>query len=234
MAKLEEVAHGMDTQINESLNYNGSCSLERRTLVALGIHSVGDSKFFQTLFKSMNIDITPGFDCYLAMQSRQRLRKRTEAKKGSVKRRRRLRQCKLLQEATARLKLARAKQLGECSAGIAMITEDVPRVKVCSACEEVGHLGSTNKLCQLCKPRQKRQLKKSNSKCPSKTNIVEKDLEQDGEEQSAMDSISFDVAGELTAAHVDITLEGKLDNTEGNASDEEKKSNNIETLATNI
>lgn len=81
MEKLKEVAHVMDTQINESLNsvvvwsapknenHNGSCSLESWMSMALGIHSVGHSAFFCAFVKLMKIKVTPCFDCCPNMQS---------------------------------------------------------------------------------------------------------------------------------------------------------------------
>lgn len=70
--------------------------------MALGIHAVGHQAFLHPLFQSMGIKVTAGFDCHPMMQSRQRERKRLNAKKTAVKRHCCLRQCKQLTEATTR------------------------------------------------------------------------------------------------------------------------------------
>lgn len=133
------------------------------------------------------------------MQQLQRERKKINSKKMSVKGRR---QCQLLKEATACLKIARSEELGECASGIACqpaITQDNQRLKVCNRCREVGHLRMLNELCKLCVPWKKKAVPKSSSACASKKNLVLKDFEQDSEEQEALDSMSFDAAGKLTA-----------------------------------
>jgi hypothetical protein len=49
-----------------------------------------------------------------------------------------------------------------------------------------------------------------------------KHLEDNGEEQHMLDSISFDVVGELTAGHLNDALDGKDNSTSNN--DEESES----------
>lgn len=83
-----------------------------------------------------------------------------------------------------------------------------------------SHLRKSDKLRSMHKPRVRKVLHVDQSKCPSKTNIVAKDPEHDGEEQSAVDSISFDVAGEPAAAHVAITIERGTGS--GNTSEDEE------------
>jgi hypothetical protein len=68
--RLKEVAHGMDTQVNESFNntaswfapknkvYCGSCSLTNRLSIALGINSLGLTAYFKRLFMKLGINLT--------------------------------------------------------------------------------------------------------------------------------------------------------------------------------
>ena len=68
---LLEVAHNMDTLVNESLNntiawvapknkiYCGTISLSIRIAIAVGITSVGPLQFFTDLFRVLGINMTP-------------------------------------------------------------------------------------------------------------------------------------------------------------------------------
>ena len=70
MSRLEEIVHGCDTQINESLNgviawfapknksFSGSRSLQARVYLAIGIVLVGYKTFLQRLLDSMGINVT--------------------------------------------------------------------------------------------------------------------------------------------------------------------------------
>lgn len=94
---------------------------------------------------------------------------------------------------------------------------------MCNRCQEVGHLRKTNKLCGHCVPR---STPKSKSTCPSKTNIAVKDPEEDSEEQASLDSISFDAPGELTAGHLEATVESlkvDIDDKEEQEEEPQKK-----------
>ena len=110
--KLEEVGHGMETNINESLNsvvawiapksksFSGTVSLETRIYMAIGIHLVGFEQFFLSLLESMGIDVTPGVEYYLRIQQQRRENKSRRSKKPDIKIQRRKKQYKQLREAT--------------------------------------------------------------------------------------------------------------------------------------
>jgi hypothetical protein len=65
--RLKEVAHGMDTQVNEGFNntvswfapknkvYCGSPSLANRVGIAIGINMLGLHEYFKRLFKCLGI-----------------------------------------------------------------------------------------------------------------------------------------------------------------------------------
>jgi hypothetical protein len=75
--RLKEVAHGMDTQVNESFNntaawmapknkvYCGTGSLCNRLSMAVGISSVGFAAYFERLYKVLGITITPNVTYFL-------------------------------------------------------------------------------------------------------------------------------------------------------------------------
>jgi hypothetical protein len=96
--RLEEVAHGFDTQINESFNntaswfapenkvYCGSQSLTNRLLIAIGINSIGVNGYFTRLFVHLGMTMPPCVAHFLAFKGiRQnkmaRKRKLTKTKK---------------------------------------------------------------------------------------------------------------------------------------------------------
>ena len=222
--KLDEVDHGMDTNINESLNsivawiapksksYSGTISLKTRIFIAIGIHLAGFESFFLKLYESMAIEVMPGIAYYLKMQQKGRDRRLLRAKETETKKRRRRKQYQELKDATERLRKTRAKQMGEYAPGIqcqpASVVEQEVAVRICSACKEVGHLRPWSKSCRFYVPRTKKTcIEVVESKCPSKEKVLVKDLEEDGNEQCMLDSISFDLTGELTAGHLNSVLD---------------------------
>jgi hypothetical protein len=84
--RLKEIAHGMDTQVNESFNntiswmapknkvYCGSSSLSNRLCMAVGINSIGLVRYFTRLYKEMGITMTPNVEHFLQVKERARTR----------------------------------------------------------------------------------------------------------------------------------------------------------------
>jgi hypothetical protein len=100
--RLEEVAHGYDTQINESFNntaswfapknkvYCGLQLLEDRLSMAVGINSIGIERYFTRLFTVLKITTPPCVTHYLSIKEinqlrRQRKRKQQQTKKDRKK-----------------------------------------------------------------------------------------------------------------------------------------------------
>ena len=123
-AALLEVGHGMDTQVNESLNnsiawlapknktYAGSRSLTNRVYIAIGIQSIGSLHYFKRLLGALGIDVTPDVLHYLTQHAEAR---DYRISKGQEKETKRLRNHKLhakLKQATIELKGAIAKRDG--------------------------------------------------------------------------------------------------------------------------
>jgi hypothetical protein len=101
--RLKEVAHGMDTQINESFNntaswfapknkvYCGSQSLANRLSLAVGIQSIGIHQYFARLFRMLRIAMPPNVAHFLAVkqnirEKRHDKRQLKETKKERAKR----------------------------------------------------------------------------------------------------------------------------------------------------
>jgi hypothetical protein len=95
--RLKEIAHGMDTQVNESFNntaswvapknkvYCGSCSLSNRLSIAVGVNSIGIARYFTRLFKSMAIHVGPSITHYLQVKDKARARRIARSKLSESK-----------------------------------------------------------------------------------------------------------------------------------------------------
>jgi hypothetical protein len=96
--RLKEVAHGMDTQVNESFNntfswlapknkvYCGSQSLKNQLCMGIGINLLGTEAYFNKLFDELGISMTPNVIHFLQMKETKRLRKLRKVKLPDTKR----------------------------------------------------------------------------------------------------------------------------------------------------
>jgi hypothetical protein len=99
--RLTEVAHGMDTQCNESYNntfswiapknkvYCGSQSLRNRLSIGVGINILGHLEYFTRLYRKLGIIITPNVQHYLAKKETRRTKRIKKRQQVDVKRDRR-------------------------------------------------------------------------------------------------------------------------------------------------
>lgn len=100
MEALTEVAHGSDTQVNESFNntaawvapknktYGGSYSLYNRLCVAIGILSIGTYDYYVRLFAKLGIDMPETTRHSLLMKSNTRATKLAKTKLSEYKKNR--------------------------------------------------------------------------------------------------------------------------------------------------
>jgi hypothetical protein len=101
--RLKEVAHGMDTQVNESFNntfswlapknkvYCGSQSLRNRLSIGIGINALGHPSYFTRLYKTLGIVMTENVQNFLDMKESRRTKRIQKVKLiESKKQRRRL------------------------------------------------------------------------------------------------------------------------------------------------
>jgi hypothetical protein len=96
--KLQEVAHPMDTQVNESMNntiswlapenkcYAGSQSLKNRISIAVGINALGLHKYFKRLFHALGIKMTRNVTHFLSQKDRKRAKRIAKSKTTDQKR----------------------------------------------------------------------------------------------------------------------------------------------------
>ena len=97
LERLHEVAHGMDTQINESFNntaswlapknkvYCGSGSLGNWISIAIHINSMGTLAYFSRLFKKLGIVMTTNVNHYLTFKDNNHTKRLTKRKTKDTK-----------------------------------------------------------------------------------------------------------------------------------------------------
>ena len=207
---LEDLCHGMDTQVNESLNntiawfapknksYCSSLSLTNRICIALGINSVGFIAYYRRLLMKLGIRLTPDVEHFLRVKDRSRSVRLAKAKTTKQKKRRIQAKMKILKTETATAQKERSKRDGTYRSGRSMaagssgaFTEEElllggRRSKnsnkniVCAHCGKTGHSRRTSKACDKYKPPKKK----------TKTGNVQDGL--DADEADAMDMLPFD------------------------------------------
>ena len=216
---LKEVAHGSDTQVNESLNnfvawlapknktYSGSMSLSNRISVALGINSVGTLVYFGRLFAKLGIAVAPDVRHYLTKQQRTRAYRIQQYKKKEVKKVRNLKLHQRLREYSEKLIIKKEGKGAVYQPGIGMdggYQAAAPAVAVaaastisnsndkCQACGEAGHKRRTNKKCRFYTAR-KAATTEPLTPTDDSTATVDQ-ATQDAEEQDLMDQVGFDAS----------------------------------------
>jgi hypothetical protein len=170
--RLKEVAHGMDTQVNESFNntfswlapknkiYCGSQSLKNRLCIGIGINGLGMEEYFRRLFKKLGIVMTANVAHFLKVKGTKRINRLDKLKLPEKKRNRLKDKTEKLRKDTAVAIKERSKRDGTYKKAQGMAddseeekTDDVnrrPRItgaKVCRSCGKKGHLTVRSKHC---------------------------------------------------------------------------------------
>jgi hypothetical protein len=135
--RLKEVAHGMDTQCNESFNntaswfapknkvYCGSKSLRNRLFMAVGINTLGLHEYFTRLFKTMGITMTTDVEFYLESKDRTRSKRLAKIKTKDMKKKRVRKKFEQLKEDEAIARKERSKRDGTYQRGLNMQDSEV-------------------------------------------------------------------------------------------------------------
>lgn len=163
--RLQEVAHGMDTQVNESFNntaswlapknkmYCGTVSLTNRISIGLGIVSLGLLQYFRRLYHALGIAMTPNIVHFLEVKDKQRSKRLSTMKTNKAKRDRMKRKYLQLQEDEKIAKKERSKRDGTYKTGMNMAagaadgyTED----DLLRAAARPPTRGRNNIVCPLC------------------------------------------------------------------------------------
>jgi hypothetical protein len=193
MDRLKEVAHSMDTQVNESFNntaswiapknkvYCGSQSLRNRLSVAIAINKLGLHGFYKKVFMTLGISMTRNVTHFLQVKDRNRTKRLEKTKTKDQKKNRLKLKYQQLADDTAIARKERAKREGTYRTGQALddVEEEQPARKrrntaaerknvTCSSCGLKGHATSRAKACL-------------NYKGPT-TNVARKQIAQQQEE----------------------------------------------------
>ena len=209
---MKEVAHGHDTQVNESLNntitwhapknkvYSSSVSLRNRLAMAVSISSIGTLDYFTRLFRKLGISMAPDVLHYLQQKDRDRSKKIGRATTKGFKKRRLEIKYKKLEEDTKIAIRERACRDGTYQTGIGMdggYTEEdfddrkLDASKVCARCKQVGHKTANSKACRFYKPRTKRKATAGVKAAPL-ASTLEDMVARDAAEAARLDSLPFD------------------------------------------
>ena len=133
--RLEELAHGMDTNANESFNntvswlapknkvYCGTRSLWNGVCIAIGITSIGFQPFFVRLFKKLGIAMTTNILYYLQTKEKYRAARLHKLMTRQQKKQRNKRKFNKLKADTLIAKKERARRDGIYKRGYALNSE---------------------------------------------------------------------------------------------------------------
>ena len=170
--RLREVAHGMDTQVNESFNntvswfapknkvYCGTRSLANRIAMAVGINSIGFVAFFTRLYAKLGIQMDASVLYFLKQKDTYRYARLASLKKTSKKKLRMKRKFDRLKEDEMVARVQRQKRAGTYRRGMNLDEEDggaydttsnkknkARKDLVCPYCHLVGHSTTRSKKC---------------------------------------------------------------------------------------
>jgi hypothetical protein len=136
LERLIEIAHEMDTQVNESFNntvswlapknkvYCGSHSLTNRVSLTLGINLLGFDGYFKLLFKKMSIVMESNVLHFLQVKEKQRSKRLALIKTKEKKREGATQKYVTLKKDEEAAKLARTKRDEQYKSGIHMKDDD--------------------------------------------------------------------------------------------------------------
>jgi hypothetical protein len=166
--RLKEVAHKMDTQVNESFNntvawlapknkiYCGSRSLENRIGIAVGIKTLGLGPYIKRLYNVLGIEITPNIVHILDRNENKRAKRLTKIKTTDAKKVKLKRKFQKQADAEVQAKVDRSKRDGTYKSGQNMQGEEEQIVRPakknrkdlkCSHCGKMGHTTKRSSQC---------------------------------------------------------------------------------------
>jgi len=220
LSALREVGHGMDTQVNESLNntfswcapknktYCGTVSLSLRIAIATSIHTIGTERFFNRLFETLGIDVSPLVTKHLKQQQSIRASRLKRSRKKEVKLVRNLKLHERLRKHTEDVKKENCKRDGiayQPGMGInggcteeelnqsAAAKHPTKAPVVCPHCGKKGHKTTRSNKCDkhVAKDKQQQQQQETPSTAPA-ANVEALQAKIDGDEADLMDQIPLD------------------------------------------
>ena len=167
--RLEEVAHGMDTNVNESINntvsyfapknrvYCSSRSLQNRVAISIGIISLGLDGYFRRLLKALGIAIPESIQKFLSDKQKNRMRRLLKRRETESKRKRKAGKFAKLKEEEEKAIRARDKRDGTYKTGGNLDPEGFDGGSkgkrkssgrpTCPICKQKGHKTTKSKQC---------------------------------------------------------------------------------------
>ena len=165
---LKEVAHKLDTCVNESINnvitwycpknkvYAGTTALSSRISMAIGIHTLGYEAYFEKVFDQLGMELTPAMRHYFQIKSGFKARHQVRVKSAKYKRSRKQQHYEKLKVEMADAQSQRNKRDGVYEPGIGMnggYTEedlDQTNTKKKSGGSRRKKKTASNKICPHC------------------------------------------------------------------------------------
>ncbi len=169
--RLNEMAHTLDTNMNEAFNqictwfapknkvFAGTGSLHNRIAFAVGVNSLGLEVFFKRLFKMMGVPLTANVAYYLRLKEKTRVKRLAKVKTKEAKIKKNKRKYDKLAKATVVAKKELHKRQGTYRKGMNLddvvdTTEQQPAKKSTARyCEFCGAKGHTTKRSAKCTAR---------------------------------------------------------------------------------
>jgi hypothetical protein len=170
LPRLKDIAHGMDTNANESISntisyfapknrvYCANFSLTSRVAMAVGVTTLGFQPYFERLLQTLGIDITPNVHHFLSFLHKRQQYRIQKALKTTTKKNRMKRKFEILKEEEQKAIQARQKRDGTYKSGGNIMSpngfdgfdERKPAArtqKVCPHCGLKGHVTTRSKKC---------------------------------------------------------------------------------------
>jgi hypothetical protein len=194
--RLMEMAHGLDTNMNEAFNqictwfapknkvFAGSGSLRNRIAMAVGVHSLGVEVFFKRLFKNLGIPVSDSLEYYLRTKEKNRMKRLSIIRTKAAKLKKNKRKFEKLHEATQQAKKEYHKRQGTYRKGMNL---DDPFGELCNGkadderkppAKKKSKKGSENFFCEYCGGSD--HLTKRSKKCTAEINAGKRFRREDG------------------------------------------------------
>jgi hypothetical protein len=209
--RLQDMAHNLDTNVNEAFNqictwfllknkvFAGSCSLHNCIGFAVGINLIGVTEYFRRLYRKLGITMTPNVQHYLKLKESNRRKKLDKMKTAEAKKDKNKRKYDKLAEDTRKAKKELYTRQGIYRRGInldlpiAEIQDNVvpvPKKKAsaashCEYCGKKGHATHRSKKCTALPGSEKLYRKNGMLR-------TDPDIEEPSDVDDALDCLKFD------------------------------------------
>jgi hypothetical protein len=184
--RLQEMAHTLDTNMNEAFNqictwfapknkvFAGTGSLQNRISFAVGINSLGLDGFFNRLFKKLGIAVTDNVAYYLKIKEKSRVKRLAKLKVKESKKKRNKRKYDKLAEHTLQAKKELHKREGTYRRGMNLddTVEDTAQANTEAAKANNNKANRMAKYCEFCG--KKDHLTKRSKKCTAQQSVVKR------------------------------------------------------------